>query len=75
MMETHIFLYLDSGTNSEPNGNYGSSHYIVSGYTRDWIVVKLPYRIILSRFRFYARPLIVSRSPALWKCYGSYNAM
>jgi hypothetical protein len=41
-----------SGTYSSPNGNYGGSHYIVSGYNGDWIIVELPYQIILSRFRF-----------------------
>ena len=51
------------------------SNYIVSGYTGDWIIVKLPYQIILSRFRFYARPTSISRSPGLWKCYGSNDGI
>ena len=65
-----------SGTYSTPNGNYtlGSS-YIVSGYTGDWIIIKLPYPIILAKFTFYIRPNVVSRSPALWKCYGSNDGI
>ncbi len=35
-----------SGTFSSPNGNYGASNYIVSDYTGDRIIVKLPYQII-----------------------------
>jgi hypothetical protein len=58
---------------SAPNGTYGGGSYIVNGYSGDWIIVKLPYQIILSRFRFYARPGINSRSPGLWRCYGSNN--
>ncbi len=62
-----------SGTCNTPNGNYGGIHYIVSGYTGDWIIVKLPYQIIFSKFIFYARPSLISRSPGLWRCYGSYD--
>ena len=54
-----------------PGGTYNGSSYIVSDYTGDWIVIKLPVNIILTKFRFYQRATLASRSPSLWRCYGS----
>jgi hypothetical protein len=66
-----------STTYSQPNGTYagGTTHYIVSGYYGDWIIVKLPYKIILTRFIFYQRADTISRAPAKWKCYGSNDGI
>jgi hypothetical protein len=62
---------------TQPAGTYagGSNQYIVNGYYGDWIIVKLPYKIILTRFSFYQRTTATSRSPSLWKCYGSNDGV
>jgi hypothetical protein len=46
-------------------------------YTGDWIIIKFPYPIILTRFRFYYRisSSLVNRAPGLWKCYGSVDGV
>jgi len=59
----------------QPNGTYSGSSYIVNGYTGDWIIIKLPNQIILKSFIFYIRQNLLSRSPALWKCYGSNDGI
>jgi hypothetical protein len=56
--------------------SYGS--YIKSDYLGDWIIVKLPFKIVLTRFIFYHRTNggnFVSRAPGLWKCYGSNDGV
>jgi hypothetical protein len=61
------------------DGNYTGNNFIVSGYTGDWVVIKLISPIILSRFRFYANlnpPFdLKTRSPGLWRCYGSNDGI
>jgi hypothetical protein len=51
-------------------GLYLKSNFIVSGYTGNWIIIKLPNPIILTRYRFYDI-IISNRAPSLWRCYGS----
>jgi hypothetical protein len=67
--------HFSGGQYSNPDGTYNGANYIVNGYKGDWIIVKLPNPIILTRFRFYARPGFNTRSPALWKCYGSNDGI
>jgi hypothetical protein len=63
------------------NNNYNGSGVsntascIKSDYTGDWIIVKLPYKIILTRFRFYIRSTATNRVPGSWKCYGSNDGI
>jgi hypothetical protein len=64
-----------SGTYSQPSGTYSGASYIVSGYTGDWIIIKFPYPIILAKFLFYGRSGYITRSPGLWKCYGSNDGI
>jgi|688.fasta_scaffold01068_4 hypothetical protein len=64
-----------ANTYTQPSGNYNSSSYIKPDYTGDWIIIKLPNSIILNRFVFYLRSGLVSRCPALWKCYGSNDGI
>jgi hypothetical protein len=60
----------------QPNGTYNTSNnYIINGYYGEWLIIKLPNPIILTRFRFYPRPLLIFRSPGLWKCYGSNDGI
>jgi hypothetical protein len=75
--ETVPFYGWINGTYEAITGNFrGSSNkYIVFGYIGEWIIFKFPYPVLLTKFRFYIRPGIVSRSPALWKCYGSNDGL
>jgi hypothetical protein len=63
--------------NSTGYYNYPTvSNYIVNNYFGDWIILKLPSPILLTKFRFYYRSLgTASRTPALWRCYGSNNGI
>jgi hypothetical protein len=56
-------------------GNYIANNYINIDYKGDWIIIKLPYKIVLTRFRFYSRSAFTSRAPGLWKCYGSNDGI
>jgi hypothetical protein len=40
-------------------------------YLGDFIIMKSPIPITLTRFRFYISNLYKSSAPGLWKCYGS----
>ena len=60
---------------STSTGVYIGDNNIVSGYNGDWIIVKLPYKIILSSFTFYRRPGSINRAPGEWKCYGSNDGI
>jgi hypothetical protein len=67
---TH-FLGIYSGT-----GYYlGSSKYIINGYYGDWVIIKLPNPIILTKYRFYYRPLQINRAPSLFRYYGSMDGI
>ena len=71
------------------NGNYSAGNVAASPapvstykigtevYTGDWIIIKFPYPIILTKFRFYYRisSSLVNRAPGLWKCYGSVDGV
>ncbi len=59
----------------DSSGTYNKSNFIISDYTGDWVVLKLPSPIILSKFNIVARNLNVNRAPAEWKCYGSNNGL
>lgn len=63
-----------SGTYNAPNGTYGGSNYIINGYKGDWIIIKLPYKIILTKFIFYQYQY-ANTSPKTWKCYVSNNGI
>jgi len=61
--------------NNYTNGVYNKSNYIVSDYTGDWIILKLPNPIILTKFSFSQRIATPARAPAEWKCYGSNDGI
>lgn len=63
-----INLY-NSGT-----GNYQGSSYIKNDYYGDWIIIKTPQPILLTKFRFYTGDT-TTRCPAEWKCYGSSDGI
>ena len=60
---------------SVPQGTYLGSNYIVSGYTGEWIILKCPNPIILTKFLFKDRHNLTSRAPGEWKCYGSNDGI
>jgi hypothetical protein len=64
--------YLTSGIYNYPTN---SNSIINDGYYGDWIIIKLPISIILTRFRFYARTDSLQRAPGEWKCYGSSDGI
>ena len=64
-----ISLY-NSGT-----GNYQGDNSIVSGYFGDWVIIKLPQPIMLTRYRIYQRSDFPTRAPAEWKVYGSNDGV
>jgi hypothetical protein len=72
------------------SGNYSAGVYnntnrsIKGSYYGDWIIVKFPFKIVLTRFRFYNNnssiveaTLItnINKAPGLWKCYGSNDGI
>ena len=54
-------------------GIYIDNSFLVFGYTGDWIFVRIPSPIVLTKFVFYRRTNFVSRAPGRWKCYGSMD--
>jgi len=62
--------YISTGEISTNNNNY-----IKPDYKGDWIIVKLPFKIILTSFIFYQRTAAPYRAPARWKCYGSNDGI
>jgi hypothetical protein len=52
-----------------------NSSYIVSGsYRGDWIIIKFPFAIILTRFVIWQRNALTS-APKTWKCFGSNDGV
>jgi len=76
------FINSEEGAHWQPNnytpnnGTNNTNFYISeSNYNGDWIIIRLPIRIILTRFTFIQRPGVESRAPSLWKCYGSNDGV
>ena len=57
------------------NGTFRSdlTDNIVSGYNGDWIKIKFPNAINLTRYSFKSREHLLSRAPQNFKIYGSNN--
>lgn len=64
-----ISLY-NSGT-----GNYQADNSIDGTYFGDWVILKLPKEILLTRYRIYQSPDNLTKAPAEWKCYGSNDGI
>jgi hypothetical protein len=56
-------------------GNYQGDSSIVSGYFGDWVIIKLPQQIMLTRYRIYQRSDFLTKAPAEWKVYGSNDGI
>lgn len=63
-----ISLY-NSGT-----GNYQGDNSI-DGNFGDWVIIKLPQPILLTRYRIYQRSDFLTKAPSLWKVYGSNDGI
>ena len=63
-----ITLY-SSGT-----GDYLGSDKI-NNYYGDWIIIKMPQEILLSRYRIYQRTDALTKAPSLWKVFGSKDGI
>lgn len=56
------------------SGDYLKSNYILSDYLGDWIKIKMPIKIHLTKYGFKARSsTYISRTPNKYKIYGSNN--
>jgi len=60
---------------SSGTGDYISGNFIISGYYGDWIIIKMPQSIMLTRYRIYQRTDSLTKAPSLWKCYGSTDGI
>ena len=64
-----------SGVYTQPAGTYNGLSYIKSDYLGDWIIIKCPNPIILTKFAFQERTGLIERSPAEFKVYGSNDGI
>lgn len=64
-----ISLY-NSGT-----GNYQGDNSIDNSYFGDWVIIKLPQPIMLTRYRIYQRTDFPTKAPSLWRVYGSNDGI
>ena len=64
-----ISLY-DSGT-----GNYSGDNSIDNLYFGDWVILKMPQPILLTRYRIYQNTQFPNRAPSEWKVYGSNDGI
>jgi len=64
------------GERQYTNGTYSSGNYIVNDYYGDWLKIKLPVAINLTKYGFSKRPIgdggyFSDTAPAQYKIYGS----
>jgi hypothetical protein len=64
-----ISLY-NSGT-----GNYQANNSIDGSYYGDWVIIKMPLSIMLTRYKIYQRTDFQTKAPAEWKVYGSSDGI
>jgi len=63
-------------TSYDTNGVYIGTRYLATtAYKGDWFFIKLPTKIILTKYRIYGNGTYVARNPALWKIYGSNDGI
>jgi len=64
-----------SNYNQINNGYYNETinNYIVNDYKGDWIIIKLPSPIILTKVKFTLLATSNMNGPSLWRCYGSVD--
>ena len=55
-------------------GNYQADNSIDGNYYGDWIILKVPQAILLTKFKIF-NGSILEQAPAEWKCYGSNDGI
>jgi hypothetical protein len=61
--------------NNYTNGIYNGTISLNNSYKGDYIYIRLPKSIKLTKYTFTARPDLVVRAPGEWKIYGSVDGM
>ena len=46
-----------------------------NSYLGDWIIIKFPYSIVLTRFVFWQSGQEINSAPGAWECYGSIDGV
>ena len=59
--------------NSYTSGSYNHNNNLVTGYKGDWLTIKLPVQINLTKYGFKIRTPHTDRAPGQYKIYGSNN--
>ena len=47
----------------------------INNYYGDWVIIKMPQEILLSRYRIYQRTDAPTKAPSLWKVFGSKDGI
>ena len=47
----------------------------INNYYGDWLIIKMPQEILLSRYRIYQRTDAPTKAPSLWKVFGSKDGI
>jgi hypothetical protein len=80
------YLFNYNTNDTTPRARWGayqyssiSGEYIgndnINGYYGDWVIIKLPTEISLSRYRIYQFTDTPTKAPSLWKVFGSIDGI
>jgi len=80
------YLFNYNTNDTTPRARWGayqyssiSGEYIgndnINGYYGDWVIIKLPTEISLSRYRIYQFTDTPTKAPSLWKVFGSIDGV
>jgi hypothetical protein len=57
----------------------GTGEYLgpdkINNYYGDWLIIKMPQEIMLTRYRIYQRTDAPTKAPSLWKVFGSKDGI
>jgi len=79
-------LFNFNTSDTTPRARWGISQYSsgtgeylgndnINAYYGDWVIIKIPTQISLSRYRIYQFTDTPTRAPSLWKVYGSTDGI
>jgi hypothetical protein len=57
------------------NGNYQGDNSIDGVYYGDWVILKVPQEILLTKFRIYKNTAFTEKAPSLFKVFGSKDGV
>ena len=52
-----------------------TNNYIINNYFGDWIIIKMPFYIVLNKLIIYNTPSYAAAAPSKWKLYGSNDGI